>query len=220
MDSSLRGKDLSLLGKSKSLRSLRVAGSKLDEAPLASVAKIRSLDSLNIFNCRLTSGGQHVLVSLANVQSLSLRQTVLEDEPLARLLAGLERAENLRLLELAMPSLEDRDVPRLARLRQLLALGVNLNNLGDASIPEFATMNHLDQLDVSGTLITSDGLTQLEAALPDCRIIHHDRRANIPQLSLAEVLSLRQEKDRIAALIRDIGGEVELDSLQPASEGR
>ena len=209
-DSPLQGCDLSILARNRSLTSLRLGASILDEKVIASLGTLDPLHSLSFFNCRLTSGGEQALARLPNLQSLSLREVTFEEDSLGRLLAGLEEAESLRHLELALPQLEEHHIPRLVRLRQLLSLSVSLSKISDAAIPGLAALSHLEQLDVSGTLVTRTGLPQLEALLPDCRIVHQDSTTARSELPLAVLVSLRSERERMDALIREYLGEVVL----------
>jgi hypothetical protein len=211
-DMSLEGSDLSPLGKSKSLRMLRFSAAVLDGKCISSLNALNSLESLAIFNSRLTGGGQQAFASLSNVQVINVRQVVLEDPSLEGLLDGFQESENLRMLELVQGEVTDRDIPRLASLRQLFSLGLNLTKVSDASVPQLATMTGLLQLDITGSQISTAGLTQLQTALPDCHIVHQASLTARYQIPQPTILQLGNERARIEALITAFQGESEPDT--------
>lgn len=188
-DSPLQVADLSILQKSKSIRSLRLNAVMVDETAISSLSGIKSLESLSIFNSRLTPGACRDLADLSALSALSLRQVIVEPESLANMISSLEGATNLRHLDLAGVPLDDDSVPTLAGLRQLVSLGVGVTRISDASVPELSACTHLQQLDVASTEMTPAGIAKLEAAMlpTKARVVHPKSKTATFQLDLAQL---------------------------------
>lgn len=201
------GYDLSDFAACRNLRTLRLSNMQLDEPFLTSLAKSESLETLSIYNCQLSPGACRALANVNNLRSLQLRQIVVSREDLSRLLAELQCASQLRLLDLVAVPIDNKAVDRLAHLTQLVSLGVGSKDISDDAVAELSTFTHLQQLDISSTTVSlpspehqNSGATQLEVALVPAgvRVVHPRSNVAVYPLNLAE-LAAKAQADAAAA---------------------
>ncbi len=115
---------------------------RLTDATAASVARLRSLRTLDLTGAALTDAGLRQLASLHRLKRLSIFETHVTDAGVAYL---------------CVLPLED------------LNLGDN-RGVSDACVSRLSQMISLTQLDLTSTSITVEGLKRLRMALPQCRI--------------------------------------------------
>ncbi|MGI8980040.1 MAG: hypothetical protein ACR2FY_12520 [Pirellulaceae bacterium] len=200
--------DLARFSRCRNLRTLRLSGMLLDEGFMTSLAQLESLESLSIYNCKLTTGACRAIADVKSVRSLHLRQLEVSPAEFTTLLWQLEVSPQLRLLDLAAVPIDNESVSLLARLTQLVSLGLGSPDIDDNAVPELCTFTHLQQLDVTQTRITlpspgisTSGATQLEAALlpANIRVVHPKGKTSIFPLNLAD-LTAKAKAEAAAAL--------------------
>jgi len=200
--------DLSRLARCGQLKSLRLGGMQIDQEFSASLAKLKSLESLNVYNCKVSPGACQEIARIEKLQALHLRQIDVSKSELDDLLDSLEGSPHLRLLDLADVPIDNATVFRLARLKQLISLGLGAGDIDDGAVAELSTFTHLQQLDVTGTQISSlpgpqnlaSGAMQLESALVPAgvRVVHSRSNTSVYAMNLTE-LADKAKADAAAA---------------------
>jgi Leucine-rich repeat (LRR) protein len=200
--------NLSSLAACPNLRSIRFSSMSLEGPFLASLAKLQSLQTLGIFNCQLAPGSCSALAQVNQVQLLQLRQVDVPRPELLRLIAELQCFERLRLLDLVAVPIDNSTMADLARLTQLVSLGIGSNDIDDGAIPALSTFTHLQQLDISGTALSlpsleipASGSTQLEAALAPAgvRVVHPRSNTSAFPLNLSDLIKAKADAEAAAA---------------------
>jgi internalin A len=120
----------------------RIAGgSRVTDAGLAKVARLRKLRQLDISGAAITAGGLKALAALPDLRRLSLWNV-----------AGVD--------DTAAPSLE--------ALATLSSLDLSNTGIGDATLARLATLSNLRRLYVSETKVTPAGLAAFRKHHPAC----------------------------------------------------
>lgn len=206
-DISVADLDLSELAGCRNLRTIRLTGMKLESKFLNSVGSLDTLDTLILLKCQLSNEACESVGNIRTVRSLYLRQLDVERDAFAQLLANLEKSPRLRLLELANVPINNESIPSLGRLKQLASLSLGSPEISDAAVPELSTFTHLQQLDISNTLVSMpgqanirDGASQLEAALlaAKVRVVYPLSKSAVSSMNL-EQLEAMMVQDSAAA---------------------
>ncbi len=202
-DIDLQKIDLQLLKKFKNLKSLGISSVKMTETQfcqLASVISTMNLEELNL-GCETSvysvSGKMNVhgfdfSLLPANLKSLILDHTNVTDEDLSTILS----LKGLKKLSFeAAPNMTGKGITRLASLPMLkeLILGNNFRPQRDLDI-DFSIFTHLDHLDLALSSFSPESwrslcklkslkilnldywslfFDEIEAALPECRLLTH-----------------------------------------------
>lgn len=197
-DTSLTNVDFSKLARCSHLRTVRLTGMTLEPKALSSLAQVSSLETLTILNCRLTPDACAAVGKIKTLQSLRLRQLDVDRLAFTQLLVDLEKSPRLRLLDLAHVPIDNETIPILARLKQLVSLGLASRQIDDDAVRELCKFTHLQQLDITATQISlpnqltpQDGATQLETALfpTKVRVVHPKSKFSVNPLSLEQLLA-------------------------------
>ena len=130
-----------LLGKQKSLQSLRLIGKGTTDATLSEIGKLEYLASLNLHATRITNKGLKSLVNLKKLTRLSISDTDIGDAGLLE----IKQLQNLSFLHLRGTKVTDKGIRELAVIQNLLLLGI------------------------SSTKVTEDGKKALHKLLPDLK---------------------------------------------------
>ena len=126
---------------------LDLASSNVTGTGLVHLGGMRLLEQLDLWGTNLTADGLAHLPELPHLRRLTLSLNLeLTDGGLEHLVGRL-------------PALEDLDV--------------HSNDIGDAAVPHLRRLTGLRELDVRYTGISRDGVKELLAALPYCRISIH-----------------------------------------------
>lgn len=123
---------------------LDLASSNVTGTGLVHLGGMRLLEQLDLWGTDLTPAGLSHLPELPHLRRLTLSLN----------------------LELTAGGLEH----LVGRLPALEELDVHSNDIGDDAVPHLRRLTCLRELDVSYTGITRDGVEELQAALPYCRI--------------------------------------------------
>jgi tetratricopeptide (TPR) repeat protein len=138
---------------------LDASGTSIDDADLESLKSLPQLRNLNLRGTGVTDAGLAALRFVPELEFLGLSQTAVTDVGLAQL-TSLQR---LRYLTLADTAISDAGVWHLVGLQKLA--GLNLK----------------------GTQITRNGLMELQARLPECKIVVDDALLAAGSLFLDDV---------------------------------
>jgi hypothetical protein len=192
--------EISQFASCPNLRIVRISGTAVDESLLASLARFESLQTLNIFNSRLVPGASRAVGQMKQVQVLQLRQIDGPAEEFSLLLDDLRQCEGLRVLDLGAVPIDNGAIEKLARLTQLVSLGIGSDDVNDDAVPALCKFTHLQQLDISSTGITgpnlessASGATTLEIALVPAgvRVVHPRSNTSANPLNLADLAKVK-----------------------------
>lgn len=78
------------------------------------------------------------------------------------------RFRDIRLL--SREPITDESLPSLWSVDRVLMLDVSQTTITDASVPFLSSLQHLKSLNVGDTGITDDGMAEIQAALPNCKV--------------------------------------------------
>src|SRR5260221_4640277 len=82
-----------------------------------------------------------------------------------------ERLKDLREVEtLYLRGMRDSATVNLAGLTHLRVLSITNTDITDVGLPSLKSLSRLQRLDLMGTKVTRAGITDLHAALPNCKI--------------------------------------------------
>jgi predicted RNA-binding Zn-ribbon protein involved in translation (DUF1610 family) len=189
-------KCLAVLAELYRLRNLTFQGNCIDDAVLARVSKLRSLERLDLRSCQaITDAGLHALKRLNNLKSLQLYDTAISDAGLAHL-TGLKYLEELdlnatRVSDRGLTSLEE--FPRLTRLNIGGETGIT-----DKGLMQVSRLRALETLDLRGGNFSDEGIRHLGNLATLKRLYAGETRItsaglrSLGQLSVLEILCLAQ----------------------------
>lgn len=106
-----------------------------------------------------------------SIDSGCLFETKHDGKTLLTLVPHMNAFDTFRQLSTQNSSITDDDLVALGRLDHRKMLELKGSNFTDASITHIAALKNLEQLDISKTRITVNGLRQLREALPYCSFV-------------------------------------------------
>lgn len=166
-------RDLSPLARlgPRDLQMASLMSSGATDDALAHLRGLTWLEWLDLASSNITGTGLVHLAGMRLLEQLDLWGTDLTADGLAHLpeLPHLRRLTLSLNLELTAGGLEH----LVGRLPALEELDVHSNDIGDAAVPHLRRLTGLRELDVRYTGISRDGVKELQAALPYCRISIH-----------------------------------------------
>ena len=147
---------LQKIGRIRSLTGLRLTGAEVTDAGLASVAALPVLTEVHLCHCpHITDSG---LPALKRVPRLVLFGSNITDQTLT----VLKDFPSLQLLGLRSDSLTDEGLSVLAGFPRLTKLALDhCHELSDEALVQLAAMEHLEMLTIHGADITDLGLESL-----------------------------------------------------------
>jgi Leucine-rich repeat (LRR) protein len=150
------------------LTSLTIEDASISDAGLAELRKL-PIDDLSIARC--LSFGDAALAQVKNfskLRRLSLRDTAVTGAGMVHL-AGLKSLYSLTIVRCGM---DDAGLQHLADLAELELLNLQADpGITDASIDHLRKLTSLKTLVIGQTSISDQGVAQLRAALPRCKIV-------------------------------------------------
>lgn len=142
--------------------------STFDDNAAAYLKELTKLKVIELYGTQLTDAGFAHLEGLTNVEMLLLTDEQITDAGLAH----FRRLTKLKLLVLTGTQVTGAGLKHLEGLTNLEGLSLKDTKVSDAGLPHLAALTKLNGLDLSGTQVTDAGVTTLQAALPNCKIIH------------------------------------------------
>lgn len=128
------------------VRTIDMSGSQISAKVLDSLLAFEHLEELNLTGCDIGTDTVARLSNLSELRGLSLQWTSVADEHLRH----------------------------LAVLPNLTVLAIGHTAVSDAAIPHLRKMQQLKVLFAEDTQLSQHGLSELERALPECRIQYRD----------------------------------------------
>lgn len=159
---------------------------------LTIIGGLTELKRLELKGLTIRSDTLALLEGLTNLKSLTLNVMAIGDPPVLRSMPMLPRLEVFEPVcfaggpfERAHFAVEDDDLPYLAALPKIKALGLAFTDVTDMRLAELASSNSLEELDISPKMETANGLESL-LALKRLRTLHLGHRdGNADQETLA-----------------------------------
>lgn len=125
---------------------------------LSSVAKIRTLENVELNKSLVTSASLNSLTQLPNLKSLRVQEDALNDSAIDVFL----KMPKLEYLSIGKnPEITDSGVAKLSKLSNLKTLRLVSLHIGDASLKNVDQLKNLKTIDLNGTNITDKSLAKL-----------------------------------------------------------
>ena len=168
-DTSVTSAGLKIVGQMTTLETLDLSTTQVTDEGLQHLANLARLNMLILGGCRVRDRGLSSLRKLSNLHILILSDTDVTDTGLAE----LAEMTQLRDLNLDYTQVTDAGLTHLANFKNLELLGlVFCKGVTDAGLAFFRDLENLHVLDVGTTLVTSEGVADLQRYLPDCFIAY------------------------------------------------
>jgi len=186
---------LSILGPGhfRLARRVDLSGLYLEEDSLRPIADLPRLETLHL-GYNIEDRAATLLVSLANLRHLYLKDTQITDDGLAPL-ASLTR---LRLLSLGR-NISDDGLAQIAAMKSLVYVDLEATQVTDGGLKHLAALPNLEKLNLSGRPISDDGLRQLqgittlnELHLRGCKEITDDGFLSMREMENLKSVDLRR----------------------------
>lgn len=132
------------------LRSLKAANAFIDDAGVAHLAKMTSLEALNLANTKVGNEGAAALANLWRLKSLSLAETNIDDQALS----AISKLKYLENLDLRRTKITSQGFANLASLRQLKTLDLEGTDVDDQVASTIAGFPSLQELNLSDCALT------------------------------------------------------------------
>ena len=159
------------------LKSITMQRARITDAGLAHLRRLSNLTSLGINVPGVTDAGLKHLTRLTRLRQLILSGSQVGD-------AGLDHLTGLPITELFLnlTRISDAGMDRLARISSLRRLMISHNpGITDAGLIPLRTLANLQELDVSATKVTPEGVVALRQALPTLkRVTNQPARPTSP----------------------------------------
>ncbi len=133
--------------------------------PIASGINWRRADLQSVGD-KVPTEALRQLARIPSIQELNLSGVQLSDQDLASLAA----LKNLTELHLENTSITDAGLPHLAKLENLTYLNLFGTAVTDGGLKNLAVLKHLQSLYLAGTKVTAGGVTALKQQLPNVEI--------------------------------------------------
>jgi serine/threonine protein kinase/WD40 repeat protein len=149
------------------LTHLQVGGTRLDQQGLAQIAKIRTLESLNLARNELSLLDLTVLKNHANLSHLEVHASSFGDDDIAELL----QIPSLRKINLHTTHVTHRGLRELAAHQGLRELILSNQQRSGEDVAALKLFERLEVLELDGTSLLKESIDELHQALPYCRIV-------------------------------------------------
>lgn len=148
------------------LRFLSLAETKVSNAGLVHLTRLKRLQELHLDNTGITNEGLSLLTGITSLQILDLKHTRINDEGLAK----LKPLTGLRGLYLTRTDVTDAGLVHVKAFKELETLILWDTAVSDEGLVHLESMPKLRELILWGTQVTDTGVKRLGKALPDCDI--------------------------------------------------
>src|SRR5262245_9290919 len=141
---------------------------RASDATLATISCLKGMSGLSLGGTEISDAGLAHLKGMTNLHNLLLVNTRVTDAGLAHL-KGLTR---LQYLVLDRTDVTDAGLVPLEELTGLKDLSLGSTRVSDASLVRLAGLTRLQYLWLGDTQVTDAGAAELQAALPQAKIVH------------------------------------------------
>ena len=157
------------IGDLKQVTSLNISfNSQIDDTGLGYIAGLSKLEELYAHLVpKITDEGLKHLQGMKQLETLTLSSTGITDAGLEQLAAF----ENLSELDIINCKITDSGLLHLKDLKNLKKLGLGLTPVTDLGLQHLHGLKNLESLDLQETKVTPQGISELQKALPHCKIV-------------------------------------------------
>jgi predicted Zn finger-like uncharacterized protein len=149
---------------SKPIIGVRFAVVKLKDDDLVPLTRIATLKQIDLqYPETITDKGVKHLLRLPNLESLTIRKSLLTDEALA----DIKKLAKLTSLNVGDNRITDKGLVHIKEMRQLRVLELSGTEVTDAGLEHLKGLKHLVSLRLSGTKVSDKGVAELKKALPE-----------------------------------------------------
>ncbi len=158
-------------GASGSVSAVRFDDPRATDATLAVVAKLSSLERLDVHRCPITDEGLAYLAGLTALKELNLSDCEFTDAGLSAL-SGLTSLEQLNLASSFgdSPQIKGPGLAALGGMTKLQVLVLDKNLVDDAALEHLIKLKGLKRVALMRTKVTKAGADKLKAALPGVEV--------------------------------------------------
>ena len=155
--------DLAQLISGEHVPRLYLGRTKITDAAIAAIARVRGLERLDVGYCQLSDDGLKQLPVSEQLVQLNLEQTSITDAALEPIV----QFRQLRELDLSGCRITDAGLKLIGRLENLEILWLTDTQVTDSGLVQLHGLKQLKFLDIDGTKVTADGWARLQQALPE-----------------------------------------------------
>jgi hypothetical protein len=150
-------------GKSGAISGVRLDEGRATDATLALLAKVSTLEQLDLHHCSITDEGLAHLAGLTNLRELNLSDCEFTDAGLS-LLSGLVNLESLNLASSFgdSPQIKGPGLAALSGMKKLRVLILDKNLVDDAALEHLKNLQGLHELYLEQTRVVGPGLVHLK----------------------------------------------------------
>lgn len=155
--------DLAYFGELKGLTVLHLRGTKITDAGLFYLKKLKSLKDLDLVDCKhISDGGLSHLRELTNLDRIWVYATPIGNDGLIH----IKELKNLTSLNVGYTKVTEAGLDHILELKNLTYLHIGGAKITDAGVARLKELKALRHLDINGNPITDAGLAHLKD-LPD-----------------------------------------------------
>ena len=170
MDTHFQGNGFQYLKNCKQLQTLLLSGSGVSDDVLAYVAQLPTLRRLILWYTEVADPGIAYLRKHPSLMAIDLSGA---DYLTNRGIEYLTEIPHLQYLRFSSSSLlDDGCANSFAKMKNLKSLYLEGVRISDAAVPQLKKMTNLEVLSVKGTMVTAEGLQELQQALPECEVYY------------------------------------------------
>ena len=148
------------------LQELFLGGTQVSDAGMENLTGLTQLETLNLVGTQVTDAGLRDMKQLPQLFGLELTGTPVTGPGLEHL-KGLT---SLQVLSLESSKITDAGLVHLKGLTSLRSLSLQNSKITDAGLDHLKGLTSLSELELFGTQVTGAGVTELQKALPNCRV--------------------------------------------------
>lgn len=207
------------LTKLKKLKKLRLSRTVITDKGMWALAKCERIEDLDLSQTEIGDFGVRELTALPRLKHLNLYLTKVTDSGLDAFKKGDHRsAAKITWLNLDKCPITDDGIPKLSSLVNLEWLHLGGTALTDAGLEELAKLKSLKEVIITKTETTPEGVERLRAALPDC-MVRDNVSENTPQADIEEAAEYREKLTPIRTAGQAMGRTALSTSTPTPSKG-
>ena len=169
LEENLDDAELAEIASLPSIETLYLYGTDITDSGLERLRGAVNLAYLNLKYTRVTGFGFTSLKDLSELTTLQLGGELINDQSLANV-ATLSHLSEIEIVNAEITTDGIQELTTLEGLRRLAL--VNCSGISDLAVEQLVKFRQLGQLNVKGTQITAEAVSRLQEALPNCRISH------------------------------------------------
>lgn len=149
----------------KSLVNATPVTTRIDDARMAYIGKMTTLEQLWLENNRVTDAGIKHLCNLTKLEELIIPSTDISSAGL-----GYIPKKRLKILDVQATDVDDLGMEQIGEMKSLESLQLDGTLVTDAGLQYLKHLNRLMTLGLIRTRVTPEGIRELQKSLPNCQI--------------------------------------------------